>query len=58
VSPIDQPADIDAAFRVVGQELEDLEARQETVAETVSERSQMPDRAAADAFRASYEAGY
>jgi hypothetical protein len=52
------PADIDAAFRVIGQELEDLEGRQEAEAAAVAERSPTPDRAAIDAFWESYEAGY
>jgi hypothetical protein len=58
VPPNEAPADIDTAFRVIGQELPDLEVRQETEAEAVSERLQTPDRAAVDEFWASYKAGY
>jgi hypothetical protein len=68
VPPAEGPADLDAAFRVTGQELRDLEARQEAEdaaaeAEPETEAGAVdvvadPDRAAADAFWSDYVASH
>jgi hypothetical protein len=56
--PTEGPADIDAAFQVIVRELHDLEARQEAEDATPEPVADAPDRAAADEFWSSYEAGY
>ena len=62
VPPAECPADIDAAFQTIGVEMANQEARQEVEdaapeAEDAVARPD-PDRAAADAFWADYQAGY
>jgi hypothetical protein len=58
VPPTEGPADIDAAFRQIGVELVEQEARQEAEDARAEPEAIAPDRAAVDAFWSSYEAGY
>jgi hypothetical protein len=58
ISSTKDSADIDAVFRAIGQELQDLESHRETEAEAVSEQPLDPDRTAVDEFWANDKAGY
>jgi hypothetical protein len=57
VPPNEGPADIDAAFREIGTELREQEARQEADDLAAAEPVAV-DRSAVDAFWAGYQAGY